>query len=140
MSLERMVVPFRRWHYGWLANELDLHVSDDELAQMERFNSWTGVMGGEILVCAGTIPFWPGRCHAWAYMTPKTGPHMRWITNEVKKNLAQIKGRIEMSVHCEFPAGHRWARLLGFKIEAERMEGYGPDGAAHALYARVNHA
>jgi len=45
--------------------------------------------------------------------------------------------RIEMTVDCDFPQGHRWAKMLGFTMEAERMRGYRPDGGDCALYARL---
>ena len=45
--------------------------------------------------------------------------------------------RIEMTVDCEFEEGHRWARMLGFNMEAERMVAYRPDGGDCSLYARV---
>ena len=32
---------------------------------------------------------------------------------------------------------NRWAKLLGFKMEAERMEAYEPDGRSSSLYARI---
>ena len=42
-----------------------------------------------------------------------------------------------MTVDCEFEQGHRWAKMLGFTMEAERMRAYRPDGGDVALYARV---
>ena len=42
-----------------------------------------------------------------------------------------------VTVDVDFPEAHRWAKMLGFKMEAERMEAYAPDGRACSLYARI---
>lgn len=129
-----MVVPFKRWHYGWL--EMDTAVTESELIQMEQQNSWTAVVDGSIVACAGTIVMWPGRHSAWAFMTAATAKHMRFITSAVLKNIEGLKGRIEMTVQADFPAGHRWAKILGFRVEAPLLRAYGPDGADHVGYVR----
>jgi len=45
--------------------------------------------------------------------------------------------RVEAYVDFEFEPGHRWARMLGFKLEAPRMKCHRPDGGDSALYARI---
>lgn len=141
---ERLVVPFRPWHYAWLANSgsatdrYTVKQIESVAAQLQSQNSWTGVIDGEPLVCAGTMKQWEGRHIAWAYLAQNTGPHMLWITREVKKALAGIEGRIEFTVRADFAAGHRWAEVLGFEVETLLMQGFGPDGAAHTGYVRFN--
>jgi hypothetical protein len=134
--MERLVVPFKAWHYEWL--KVDHPVSEEALMQMQMQNSWTAVVDGEIVACAGTILQWAGRHTAWAYMRPETGPHMRWITRETRKVLEVVKGRIEMTVRKDFDAGHRWALLLGFSVETPVMKSYGPFGEDHTMYVRFN--
>ena len=37
----------------------------------------------------------------------------------------------------DFPGGHAWAEMLGFRCIARRMEKYWPNGEACDLYERV---
>lgn len=144
MTVDRRVVPFRRWHYEWLAARetvdgvmlpsVDLGV----LVQMEGASSWTGVVDGEPIACAGTLLQWPGRSVAWAYMTRSTGPHMRWVTREALAKLKDVKGRIELQVRADFEQGHRWARMLGFEMETPLKRAYGPFGEDMSEYVRFN--
>lgn len=132
----RRVVPFRRWHLDRL--NLNMKLSDTELDNMERQNSYSLIVSDEVVACAGTVQLWPGRHQAWAYMTPESGKHMRWITREVLRGIEKIKGRVEMTVLVGFEAGQRWARMLGFTLEAPVMKAYAPDGTDQSLWARIN--
>ena len=136
MTLDRMIVPFKPEHFKWL--DAKVHVTDDELRGMARQNSWTAVLHGTVIACAGVITYWPGRHYAWAYMSPATGQCMRWLTREAHKRMSAPKGRVEITVRTDFAAGHRWAGMLGFHMEAPVMQHYGPHGEDHTLYARVN--
>ena len=142
MTPDRIVVPFRRWHYDWLAPRAEggrlPAMSDGLMAQLEVSNSWTGVIDDVPLVCAGTVQAWPGRHQAWAYVSRGTLRHMSWITSEVLSNLARVKGRIELTVRADFPAGLRWAKTLGFKIETPCLEAFGLDGENHVGFVRIN--
>lgn len=144
MEADLRVVPFKRVHYEWLresnptADGGMFVAPEGVLSQLEQQNSWTGVVDGTPIACAGTIQQWPGRHMAWAYMGRNTGRHMVWITRAVRANLAQVKGRIELTVRADFAAGQRWAEMLGFRVETPCLERYGPHGEDHVGYARVN--
>lgn len=144
MTADRRVVPFRRWHYDWLANHapvegaIGLQITDDILAGLEALNSWTGVVDGDPLVCAGTMTEWPGRYTAWAYVRPGALPHMAWVTLETRRALDRLKGRVEMTVRKDFRAGQRWAESLGFVVETPLLKSYGPLGEDHVGYVRFN--
>jgi hypothetical protein len=140
---DRRVVPFKAHHYPWLLEsnaltEPALPSSEGSLLLLERENTWTGVVDGDPIICAGTIRQWPGRYVAWACIATGTLRHMPWITEEVLKNLATVSGRIEMTVRADFPAGQRWAKRLGFEIETPLMRAYGPRGEDHVGFVRVN--
>lgn len=138
----RKLVPFRTFHYGWL-NEAEAGPAPSPalLAQLEQQNSWTFMIDGEVIACAGTTTQWPGRHAAWAVLDQqRSGRHMGWITRETRKNLDGVKGRIEMTVRTDFPQGLKWARMLGFRIETPRLERYGPDGEDHVGFVRINYA
>jgi hypothetical protein len=141
----RTVAPFKRFHYEWLTSRvaaadvgLGVELSGEVLAQLEAQNSWTGAIDGVPIVCAGTMLQWPGRHAAWAYLGDDTAPHMLWITKETLARLDAVKGRIEATVRCDFSAGHRWAKMLGFKVETPLMERFGPGGEDHTGYVRFN--
>lgn len=138
------VTPFRAWHYQWLiasrrsAEAWPVKLSTGLLANLERSNSWTAVAVGEPVAVAGTVQQWPGRHVAWAYLGEDIGPRMLWITRETRKRLADVKGRIELTVRMDFLPGHRWAEMLGFAVEHPCLKAYGPRGEDHVLYTRHN--
>ncbi len=140
--MDRRVAPFRRHHYQWLresnptADGGMFVATDSILAQLESQNSWTGVVDGTPIACAGTYQQWPGRHTAWAYLGKNTAPHMRWITAAVVANLAAVKGRVELTVRSDFPIGQRWAEMLGFRVETPCLQAYGPQGEDHVGYVR----
>ena len=141
--MDRRVVPFRSWHYEWLlakraTPDPRVTLTDRLLTRLEAANSWTGVVDGDPVAVAGTLLQWPGRHLAWAYLGDDTGPHMTWLTLATRRVLRGVEGRVELTVRCDFAAGHRWAKLLGFEVEAPLMKHYGPQHEPHTLYARVN--
>lgn len=145
MIADRRVVPFRHWHLDWL-REVDAPADGSDVSQfpdtsvLESSCSWTGVVDGEPIGCAGIACQWEGRYVAWAYLGKRSGRHMRWITARAADYLQHPKGRIEMTVREDFPAGHRWAKMLGFEVETPLLRAYGPFGENHVGYVRMNGA
>lgn len=141
--MHRFVVPFKRWHYDWLvqagspAEGKTIRVDDYTLTTLEEANSWTGVVDGEVIACAGTMQQWKGRHFAWAYLSKDAGPHLLWITRQVREKIKDVEGRIEFTVRKDFADGHKWARLLGFKVETPLLEKFGPYGEDHVGYVRI---
>ena len=138
-------VPFRRHHLAWLEKAgyaIGGAVTPMDAATLDFLErngtSWTAVVDGEPIGCGGTIQQWPGRHIAWAYLGEASGPHMLSITRAVRRHLNSVSGRIEVTVRCDFEAGHRWAELLGFHIETPILERYGPEGEPHTSYVRFN--
>lgn len=140
MTLDRRLVPFKSWHFEWMQSESAAlkSVSPDDLKPCEKLYSWTGVVDGKPIGCAGVVTQWPGRHVLWAYLRPDTGPHMLWITRQVKERLALYEGRLEMTVRADFAAGLRWAGMLGFTVETPVLTAYGPEGEDHVGYIRIN--
>lgn len=142
--MDRLIVPFMPWHYEWLiaarksAERWPVRLNSSTLEGIAAANTWTAVVDGQPVAVAGTVKKWEGRHLAWAYIGDDCGPHMAWITRAVLRNLATIKGRLELTVRADFAEGHRWARLLGFKVETPCLEKFGPDGADHTGYVRIN--
>lgn len=142
----RNVVPFHHWHYAWLleigepSDYGSLTLDPATCKFLEGQNSWTGVVDGVPVGIVGTFQNWPGRHTAWALLTPATGPHMMWITRETRKRIAAVSGRIELTVKRDFDLGHRWAKILGFRIENPPgiLTAFGPNGEDHVSYVRIN--
>ena len=44
--------------------------------------------------------------------------------------------RVQATTHADFDRGRRFLEWLGFKNEGV-LQGYGPDGSDHIIYARV---
>lgn len=145
MTVDRRLVPFKHWHFDWMQEASSVSdgtsiqtISSASLKPCENMDSWTGVIDGRPIGCAGVVQHWPGRYVSWAYLGLDTGPHMRWITRCALAGLERTKGRIEMTVRADFPAGQRWAEMLGFQVETPRLEAYGPEGEDHVGYVRIN--
>lgn len=139
------VVPYQAEHLMMISLQGNQqHIGpfiDENLAKSLEIDdwSWTGLIDGEVIGCSGVLPIWQGRGMAWAYLSDKvSGKNFMTVHRAVKKFLdgCHLK-RIEMSVDCRFDAAHRWAKALGFKMEAGRMEAYTPSGMDCSLYARV---
>ena len=101
--------------------------------------SWAGLVDGAVIGAAGIMPLHPGVGRAWALIgglpTPLWLALTRAVDRVVSEALAGGLHRVETTVDRRFGAGLHWARLLGFRLEA-LMQGYGPDGTDHFLYAR----
>jgi hypothetical protein len=99
---------------------------------------FTGRHDGRIIVCSGIVRHWQTRAEAWLLMgCPVSRTEMLWIHRRVSDFLENAGiVRIETTVKQNFDAGHRWAKMLGFKAEG-RMSRFGPDGTDYQMYARV---
>lgn len=139
MIVDRRVVPFEIWHYEWVADAAaKQQVPPAALKQLECENSWTGVVEGKPVICAGTVRQWQGRSIAWAYVAKGILPHMAWVTEQVRRNLEGLKGRIELTVVASFKPGLRWAKQLGFAVETPLLRQFGPFGEDHVGFVRIN--
>lgn len=138
-----IVVPYEPRHLDEMTMQpsqryLRDFVTPEAAAAVAGHPAYTAVCEGEILGCGGVVPVWQGRAIAWSFISNKAGPYFVAITRAVRKFLDdQPQDRIETTVDMEFADGHRWARMLGFKLEAGRMAKYRPDGGTCSLYARV---
>lgn len=139
--MQRKVVPFKRWHVAWLGDTLEagaMNLDDMTLDQLEAGNSHTGLVDGEVVCCAGTVQQWSTRHIAWALLGSQAPHNMKWITQEVRAALSRVPGRIELTVRADFPAGQKWAGMLGFHVETPLMPKYGPEQEDHVGFVRLN--
>lgn len=100
----------------------------------------TGLENGVPVFVGGVKKYWEGRGEAWIIFgkpsTQNFTAFFKLAQRMLEFSLIEFK-RIEMVVDYDFVQGHRWARLLGFKLEAERMIGYQPHGGDASLYSVV---
>ena len=93
---------------------------------------------GKVLGCGGFMDTWPGRSILWCLLSKDAGSHLVDITRSVRKVMKHYpRHRFEATVQYDFKEGHRWMKLLGFELEAERMKKFSPDKVDYSLYARV---
>ena len=114
-------------------------ISGETMQAMEDdHNLFTAFENDEPILCGGIRKAWAGRGELWAMF----GPPMKYSV-KLHKNIlkliahARLK-RTEMTVHCENKSGHKLAKVLGFKLETERMKAYRPDGGDCAMYVRIS--
>lgn len=116
------------------------HITEDQiLALVSSKHSYTVVNAyGKVLGVGGIVEKWKGRAEAWAILDQNSREYFLCIHNAVKRFLNGFNvRRIEAEVDCNFEAGHRWMRLLGFKKEADRMRFFDPAGNDCSLYSLV---
>jgi len=104
-------------------------------------DDWSNTLwlDGKPILCAGAAERWPGCAMVWAFVSEDVTPkNFLEVHNLAKQYLSLVPfKRLEAYVDCNFKAGHRWVRALGFSLEAERMRSFQIDGKDCALYARV---
>jgi len=138
-----MVIPFEASHLRLMnvqpsQQEILQRVTDEFLSQLENTNAYTVVLDGVIVCCAGVIEYYKGRGEAWSYLGADLGSNMVPVYRAIKKYIDTIDvRRVEMTVDVDFEPGHRFAKLLGFELEAPRMKAYDINGRDKALYARI---
>lgn len=99
----------------------------------------SGWAGERCIGCCGIVEVWSHRAIAWAVLSRDCGRRMLEITRHARAALdLHPCHRIETAVFSDFPAGRRWAELLGFYLETpEPMRHYDDNGRSAWLYARV---
>lgn len=114
------------------------YITDQYCKDLEFGDSFTVMAAGTPVACGGIFKLWENRATVWAFLDRSARHHMVGITKEAKRYLDVAPyARIEADTDCDFKEGHRWLRMLGFTMEAERMRAFRPDGGDSALYARV---
>ena len=137
------IVPFEAEHLKRLELQaaqayLSQWVTPEQGDALAEEPSFTALKDGKPIACAGIVTMWFGRAIAWAYVSD-TGPQDFIGVHRAVKGFLDVcyVQRIEMTVDCDFPQAHRWAKMLGFEMESERMKSFLPNGDDSALYARV---
>lgn len=137
------IVPFKAEHI------LEMQIQDGQAHSrpfitaeyakwLEGEYAFTGLVNGRPIAVAGVTELWQERALLWSFIGRDAGSHFYAIHRAALRLLASLPyRRIEADTPCEFKAGHRWLRMLGFTMEAERMRAYLPGGGDSSFYARV---
>lgn len=97
--------------------------------------AFTGEHHGHVVALGGLVEQWENRATAWAFLAADAP--MLALTREVGRLLRNVPfRRVDCWVDVDFPAGHRWADLLGFELEGV-ARAYLPDGRDAAIYSIV---
>lgn len=93
---------------------------------------------GICIGAAGLVRIHDQRALGWALLSNTSGPYMRQITRKCIAALDVVSfRRVEMCVETDFELGHRWAKMMGFAVEAPCMKVSGVSGKDETMYARV---
>jgi len=137
------VTPFIPAHLGLIKlQKLQMQLSDwvsyEQASTLAQFPSYTAFDGDTPIGAAGVMPIWQGRAQAWAFLSEMGPQNFIKCHRAVKHFLdgCEVR-RLEISVDCDFKQGHKWAEMLGFTLECERMQHYSPDGQDCASYVRI---
>lgn len=137
--------PLKAQHIKYIRN-IQITQKDEEWAALseqyvmlanngEGFSAWKG---NTCLGAGGIVRLYGERAAAWALVSASASPHMVEITRFISKMLDRIgPKRIEAYVSCDFPNGLKWAKLLKFTCEADKLRYYGPNGEDQALFSRI---
>jgi hypothetical protein len=132
------IVPFVPAHVGaMIVQPAQAGDIDAESLSSPYGMAWTAMDGEQPIACAGLVEVWSGRAYAWALLSADAGRHMVSITRAIRYRLDTAKfNRIELAVAAGFAPGVRFARLLGFELEAKARR-YMPNGGDAFIFVRV---
>lgn len=133
------IVPFKAEHIGMVDRQRfqQAHKSYELTGeQIEAAgDAITGLVGSTVVFCMGRCRQWEGRYILWALLSKDACKYMLPITRAAKRGLLLCEGRLELQVRSDFPAGRRWASILGFKLETVAPKFLPGGGDAH-IYVR----
>ena len=100
--------------------------------------AYTGVEGETPVFCAGLVPMGSHCAEAWAILHQFNRDGFMKTFNACKRLLeVSPYQRVECRIRYNYKEGHRWAKALGFKLEAKRMQKSNMQGYDESLYARI---
>jgi RimJ/RimL family protein N-acetyltransferase len=113
-------------------------ITDEYARSLESQYAFTALVDGRPVLVGGLYEMWENRALLWSLLDSTAGSHFISLHRSVKRFLdMQPYRRIEAECDCDFAPGHRWLKLLGFRLEAARMRAFRVDGGDSSLYAKV---
>ncbi len=144
------LIPFERCHIDevdlhWIYNtDLDCKMRWHDCCQMlvEGGLATTIIHDGVILGIIAFVPLWSGVYDVWTLASTHIHTYKMTYFKLLKRgikiytDLLQIR-RLQGTIRADVDFATKWIQYLGFEKEAI-MEGYGPSGEAHYMFARVS--
>lgn len=138
-------VPFRAEHVFQMKIQtgqewVEKHLELDDIRTLENEWATTLMEKGKPLICVGPMVYWSNRALIWSFIGDMiTTTDFLKIHFRAKRYIASLPfNRLEAAIDTDFAVGHRWIKLLGFKLEAKCMKAYQLDGRDSSLYSRIN--
>lgn len=139
------LVPYEPWHARMIelqpAQEYMRDIlTEDDIQSRPLFGPCYTVMDGPLVICcAGICNFWPGRGMIWSFISKHVTPSRLVIMHRMVTEVLRgdVPARLEFVVDSDFPAAHRWAKMLGFKHESH-MPKWGYEGRDADQYVRFS--
>ncbi len=137
------LVPYKAEHLSRLTlqpaqEHLRPYLTEENLKLMEGDDSYTMLEDGVPIFCGGVVELWQNRGVMWCYIGGVSRKGFIGIHNITKQYIDLFpQKRLEFYVDENFENGHRWARALGFHLEAPRMEAFTISGSASSMYALI---
>lgn len=104
----------------------------------EKADSVSGIVNGQVAICAGTIEYWEGRALLWTVFNTEFKRNFFPVYKCIQTWLDQQPyRRLEMAVPYGFDIGCRRALMLGFNIECGRAKAFMQGGGDAVLFSRV---
>ena len=132
-----ILVPARFEHFAEVMLARQAAQKNDGLLDMPKGPSWAALSNRKAVACGGLYPVNLYRSHAWMVFSELSRAEFLFVHRAVTRYLENATGRVEFAVRKDFAQGHRWAKMLGFEVEAPLMRRYCADGADAVLYAKV---
>jgi len=114
------------------------YLKETDFICLETDTAITITQDGRNVFCGGCTTMWQGRGLMWCYfgiIDPKDFIKIHHIIHSFLSVLDF--NRIEMYVDYDFKNGHRWAKALGFTVEAPRMRKFALDGKDQTMYSWI---
>lgn len=113
-------------------------VTPEHAKALEGEYAFTALVDGRPIAVGGVKELWKNRALCWTFIDRNAGKHFAELHRTVKRLIDLVPyRRLEAETPCDFKQGHRWLKMLGFKLEAERMRAFQIDGSDSSLYAKV---
>lgn len=114
------------------------YITPEYAIALQNQYAFTALVEGRPIAVGGVTELWTNRGLCWTFIDRKAGSHFAELHRAVKRLLDIVPyRRLEAETPCGFAQGHRWLKMLGFTLEAERMRAFQVDGSDSSLYARV---
>lgn len=114
------------------------YISEAHVAVLEKNRAYTILDGARVLMCGGFVEYWENRGELWAMVAQDCKREFVGMHKIVERFVEMVPHRrIEAVVAYDFNPGHRWMRLLGFSVEAQKLRNYWPGGGDATLYSKV---